>query len=298
MKDVDVILNISGKPYQSILTIYSLLKYSKNNIHKIFIIFEKKQAFNDDMSPLIDYLKTLSIEVEIYYSKIAIGIKNLDNRWYLKYLFRFIPLFRHSIRYQYGIEKSKSKWVFISHNDMIYRKDILENYISEIGNHAGIGLVGQCWNCPASEICSGETYFQFRPTKEEIKKLYDGKEHLRAFQIIQDKYTGWPLPECRINEMATLLNKSILDTYTFPKGNIEPIGYNSFETWINFFAKLSRKGLKFKHLSYQTFAEHAIFNKNRNGHSSFINEKLYYQEEKLAKDIVLNSIDQFIESLD
>ena len=42
MGKVDVILNVSGKPYQTILTIYSLIKFSKNSINKIFIIFEKK----------------------------------------------------------------------------------------------------------------------------------------------------------------------------------------------------------------------------------------------------------------
>lgn len=297
MGKVDVILNVSGKPYQTILTIYSLIKFSKNSINKIFIIFEKKQAFNDNMTPLLDYLKTITIEVEIYYTRISIGVSNLDSKWYSKYLFRYIKIFRYAIRYQYGIENSNAKWIFVSHNDMIYKNDILAKYIEEIGDYAGVGYVGQCWNCPAYGNCSGEKYLEYRPSKMEILKLYEGKETLRGYKIIQKNYAGWPLPECRLNENAALLDRNILKNHTFPKCNIEPIGYNSYETGVNFFAKLSRKGFKFKHLNPDLFVEHAFFNKNRNGHSSFINNELYKTEENIAKEIISNNIDVFIESL-
>lgn len=38
---VDVAVNVYGKPYQTVLSILSLLKYSKNYIDKIYIITEK-----------------------------------------------------------------------------------------------------------------------------------------------------------------------------------------------------------------------------------------------------------------
>lgn len=249
------------------------------------------------MNPLLDYLKTIPFEVEIYHARISVGISNLDRKWYVKYLFRHIKFFRYSIRYQYGIEKSKAEWVFVTHNDMIYKKDLLEKYLNQIGDFVGIGDIGQCWNCPAYGDCSGEKYLDYRPTKKEIFKLYEGKENLRGHKIIQKNYNGWPLPECRLNEHAALLNRNILKNQTFPKGNIEPIGYNSYETGINFFAKLSRRGFKFKHLSHHLFAEHAYFSKKRNGHSSFIDKNLYVFEENKAREIVENNIDEFIESL-
>ena len=295
---VDIVLNVSGKPYQTIITIHSLLRFSGNYINKLFVIFEKKQAFNDNMQPLLDYLESLDIEVELFYSKLQIGISNLDRKPFFKPFFRFIPFFRHSLRYQYGLEKSKTDWVFVSHNDMIYRKDILQAYLSEIDENMGIGFVGQCWNCPAVGDCSGEKYFEYRPSKEEIFHLYEGKENLRGFEIIRGNYSGWPLPECRINEHAALFDRKMMQSQTYPIGNIEPIGYNSYDIGMNFYAKVSRKGFKFKQLGFHLFAEHAYFNKNRNGHSSFTNEQLYWQEEGLAKEIVEKSIDEFIDSMD
>jgi len=41
IKNVDVAINVYGKPYQTALTIQSLLKYSGNHIGKIFLILEK-----------------------------------------------------------------------------------------------------------------------------------------------------------------------------------------------------------------------------------------------------------------
>ena len=35
---VDVAVNVYGKPYQTVLSILSLLKYSKNHINNIYII--------------------------------------------------------------------------------------------------------------------------------------------------------------------------------------------------------------------------------------------------------------------
>lgn len=298
MEKIDVIINISGKPYQTILTISTLIKYSGKKINKFYLIFEKKQVFNENMNPLLEYLKTIKYEVKIYKTKINIGIRNLEKYPFSDLIFRYIKRFRYSLRYQYGIEKSKMNWVFLCHNDMIFTKDILSTYLENINDSLGIGSVGQCWNCPAFGKCSGENYWDYRPTKQEVLELYEKSGvQLRGLEIIKKNNFGWPLPECRLNETAALLNNNLLKKLCFPRGNVNPIGYFTYELGVKFFEKVTKKGFRFKHFHPDNFSIHAFLSESSNGHSSFLNFDLYLKEEKLAKEIIETSINDFLENL-
>ena len=58
---VDVAVNVYGKPYQTVLSILSLLKYSKNHIDKIYIITEKNQPFGFEKSIIKELLNGLPV---------------------------------------------------------------------------------------------------------------------------------------------------------------------------------------------------------------------------------------------
>jgi hypothetical protein len=60
---VDVAINVYGKPYQTALSILSLLKYSKKYINKIYINIEKKQP--EDFDETI--LKELPIDIPVIF---------------------------------------------------------------------------------------------------------------------------------------------------------------------------------------------------------------------------------------
>jgi len=70
IKNVDVAINVNGKPYQTALTIQSLLKYSGNHIGKIFLILEKNQPKGFDKKILLSLLVGLDIDI---YSKNIYG---------------------------------------------------------------------------------------------------------------------------------------------------------------------------------------------------------------------------------
>jgi len=134
------------------------------------------------------------------------------------YLFK---RFRYSIRYQFAWENSKADYLFISHNDMVYNKDIISGYLKKIQGHIAIGSVGQCWNCPAHKIhCDSTKYWEYRPNKFELKKLYIESNNIhRKISIEKIKYS-WPLPECRLNEMASMFDMQIARPITIPQGKI------------------------------------------------------------------------------
>jgi hypothetical protein len=50
---VDVAVNIYGKPYQTVLSILSLLKYSKNHINNIFIVFRYRRIIRTKLMYIV-----------------------------------------------------------------------------------------------------------------------------------------------------------------------------------------------------------------------------------------------------
>ena len=192
-KTVDVAISVYGKPYQTAVTLMSLLKYSGQHIAKIYFIMEKKQPHNSNFDPLLGKL-----------GKIAEVHRPFFFLWYypmkhLKFMLR-ADKFRHSVRYQYAWEKSDKKYLFITHNDMLYSADIIKYYLDNIENNMGIGTVGMCWNCSAyyAKLCDGDRYLSFRPTPEEYAEIIVNYPHPRnkINSRFLNKNKPWPLPEC------------------------------------------------------------------------------------------------------
>jgi len=158
---IDVIINVYGKPWQTICTLKSLLKHSGKHIDKIFVIKEKNQPHNEKIEWVFDYFDNLVVYEPNKYNFVTKEINLQDQNE------------RYSVRYQYGFENSDKKYIFVTHNDVLYKNDVIGEMLELIGDSVGIGEIGQCWNCPANSanLCSGEKFNEWNPSHEDIKKL-------------------------------------------------------------------------------------------------------------------------------
>jgi hypothetical protein len=284
---IDVSLNVYGKPYQTALTIRSLLKYSGQYVGKIFITLEKNQpeGFSEEL------LKSLlaDLPIDYYTPRMYLGLYQKFRRdWIVQGLLRF-PFYRHSIRYQYAWEKTKAKYLFVTHNDMVYHADVLGGYLSNLKGRIAVGHVGQCWNCPAFEVkCDGSKYWDYRPDKQEVHRLYDGWKVDRAISNgqMEDHIPSWPLPECRLNEQAALIDMEIARPITVPQGSCAPIGTMTMDTGVKWFKEISLEGYQVSHDSYFNYARHGMFNSIGSGQNSLFDRELYDHEEKMAKEML------------
>ncbi|WP_373515960.1 hypothetical protein [Persicitalea sp.] len=145
--DVSVSVNYYGKPYQMVVAILTLWKYSHQHIENIYLVVEKEQPFEQYGGvKLLEWaLKGLPIHyffLDHFYYHGFTPIESLDQE-----------NIRYCLKYQYGLEKTNKKFHFLSHNDCLYQTDLLGMMLQKVKESdaqvAGIGMIGQCWNCPA-----------------------------------------------------------------------------------------------------------------------------------------------------
>jgi len=107
---IDIAMNVYGKPYQTALTLRSLIKYSGQHVGKIFITLEKNQPEGFSVDHLTSLLADLAIEY--YTPRMYLGwTEKIRRPWLVKALLAF-PFYRHSIRYQYAWEKRRPNTFF------------------------------------------------------------------------------------------------------------------------------------------------------------------------------------------
>lgn len=258
---VDVIIQVYGKPYQTICTLKSLIKHSGKWIDKIYFLEEFEHPFGDKVKWVVD--KFDNIIHHKYDKKVNIyGIKSKD-----------VPL--ENIRHQFGIENSNKKYVFVTHNDVLYTEDIIGNMLENIGDNVGIGEIGQCWNCPAKAkgLCSGETFYDYNPTYEEVIAL--GLPHIRTRIDNVSKLHPKPLPECRLNEWACLIDREACIKEGRPF-----FGEFDDDSGTEWFKAMHFKGYKFK--DYRKDFIHMYW-ANTGGHQVEQHKDLYRTSEEVAK---------------
>ena len=81
---------------------------------------------------------------------------------FIKKTFRMVGLMNvpqgytiEDIRYQWGIESTDKKWLFICHDDLKLTGDVIGLYLEKANDQIGlIGELGQCWNCEFCTKCS------------------------------------------------------------------------------------------------------------------------------------------------
>jgi hypothetical protein len=285
IRPVDVVVNVYGKPYQTAVSLWSLMKFSQKHIGKIYVILEKTQPDGFDENLLKRLL--VGLPIEYYTPPYFFGWwegrrKGLINKILLKF-----KAYRYSIRYQYAWEKSKAPFLFLMHNDMLVFDDLIGHYLTKIGSHVGIGQIGQCWNCPAFQThCDGNRYWDFRPSAQQMVDLYAGRPDSRAnvHGLVGLDQGSWPMPECRLNEHAALIQMSVAKPITCPNGTVQPIGIkNRIDIGISWFNGMSLAGFRMVNESYEPFAKHAWTNGTDCGHASLFDLDQYAREEEVAK---------------
>jgi hypothetical protein len=276
---VDAIINVYGKPWHTLCTLKSLLKHSGQHIDKIYLIIEKQQPYNDSVEIEKYFDNLIVFTPEKYYFSIKKG--DLENE-----------TIRYNVRYQYGIEKSDKKYVFILHNDVLFTGDIVGEYLSNIDGYAGIGHIGMCWNCPAEKLCNREKFDEFIPDVDELIKTAISKTQNRTLKLL-NRTIPIPLPECRLNEWACLIDKDITMKECIPFGNTSIFGmYDGADLGCSWFRELYLKGYRFKH--YQMFPKyfyHGYWAKTA-GYPIELNEAEYKRTELIAKQFYLENYDK------
>jgi hypothetical protein len=287
---IDVCLSVYGKPYQTIITVKSLLRHSGDLIDKIYMILEPTQP--EDFN--IEFIKS-----EINYNNLII----FTPKYYLGYgrtdLHRFFNEedYRLSVRYQYGIEKTDKKFLLTMHNDVLFKADVIKNFIDQIGDNAGIGQIGQCWNCPMfyEKKCDGDKFETFKPSYDEVLNdtLKYPSSRTFIFRGVIDRTNPMPLPECRLNEWCSLLNMETYKKETMPYGNVVPFGSHvKMDTSDEWFRQMFLKGYKFKNVDINEWCTHGYFSEINRGNPSMLDKNIYKRDENLAKEYFLNELNK------
>lgn len=277
---VDVAINVYGKPYQTAVTLLTLLKHSGPWIDKIYFVEERRQPKGTDLKPL---LRVLGNRVTHYRPWFWFWVNNeLKYRW----AFRFAAV-RAGIRYQYAWEQSDKDYLFVVHNDVLFEGDLIGRYLSEIDSYAGVGPIGQCWNCPAfaAQLCDSTRYLAYRPSREELRQLserYPAPRENEYERCFPDH--SWPLPECRLNEFAALVNLKTARSLTMPQGDLYPFGLaGGFDVGSHWFHQMNLAGFPFKHVPLEPLAYHGWVSSARSGHGALFDQDRYAAEEAMAR---------------
>ncbi|MGZ8994499.1 MAG: hypothetical protein ACXW16_10825, partial [Burkholderiaceae bacterium] len=268
---------------QTAVSLFSLLQHSAQHIDRIFFIMEKKQPPNTDFQLVLQALAgRLSIHTPQHF------LWTYPIR-FLRPLLR-VERFRHSLRYQYAWEKSDKKYLFVTHNDVLYEDDVVGYFLANIGTHIGIGQVGMCWVCPASTagVCSGERYLDFRPSISEYAELVKrfpakrAKIHRRFAHVA----SAWPLAECRLNEWACMVNLEIARPLTMPQGDILPFGAMMLDIGTEWFYQVHQRGHTVRHVDLRGYARHAWASGDASGHSALFDRTAYDRGEAAARQLL------------
>lgn len=297
---VDVALNIFAKPFQTALSVLSLLEHCRGHIGTVWLQYEPYGSKFDKVSPYVvyHYLKEeTDVRCEFFQPKYWLSLEPPDPAKLDE------PAYRHSIRYQYAFEYSQSKKLFIMHNDIFVKKNLLGDLLAHMDGAFAIGRLGQCWNCPAkyAEVtqeamgrgpCTPDTYADFRPDYTQLRELYKsaGKRKLRvrfydlAYGGIFEKQP-FPLPECRVNEWALLLDLEQVRPLTRPFGSGDYVGAFQrcgrlcLDTAVSWFRDMHAQGLRAKHFDISGYLQHFV------GSGKMTQEK-YTQSENRALELL------------
>ena len=239
---VDVAINYYGKPQQTALTIASLLQQSRQHIGLIYLACEAQQPRRDeDIMALVSAFPGLC------------------------------EVFR------------PSHYVLVTHNDVVYHADLVRELLSAIatGPHAGAGLVGQCWNCPAftAGLCSSDRYDKLRLTYWQALRLSATTRSPRTYPWRVSPLHPVPLPECRLNEFACLFDTRLYRAETTPCGSSPPLGVVSRGKDLGsmWFRSMMLKGHTFANVPIFDFCTHEA------GHPDLFDPAAYDRKERTAR---------------
>ena len=277
---IDVAVNIFAKPFQTALSLLSLLERCGRHIGTIWLQFEPVGSKHDPITPyhIADWLREQLGDARIRVSQPeywldlnAADPQRLGDTAY-----------RMGIRYQHAFENSTSDRLFLMHNDVFVLKDILGDMSDAMGDAFAIGQLGQCWNCPASNEelmrdvadhapCTPATYENFQPDFDTLRELYAQGHARNVFVRPYDRaFVGefdmqpWPLPECRINEWACLINLKAVQSHCIPRGPaLSPGAYRQcgpvcLDIGVTWFRQMHALGMRARHFDVSHHMKHWV----------------------------------------
>lgn len=289
MEKVDIAIQSFNKPESLFYTLLTLHKYSQDRIGTVYI--------NDD--------STKEDVISYYYKpefKNALSPWNIEVRrntyrmgWWLTFVRKYWPAYltlpfflkrvalnvirtgrvfcdSQNIRYQWAIDSTRKKYLFVIHDDVEFRADIISEYLEYIQKKkkpAVVGDLGQCWRCPLHDkgcspslIESGNTVSDDWPNTA----LKPG-DHQWA---------------CRINEWCALLSvpavREIQESERLFYGNYD----NNGDVSAYWFARavqlgysigdplpLEEQRTKYYEHGWQGFSGHSVWTDQGDGKSSY-----------------------------
>jgi hypothetical protein len=97
-----------------------------------------------------------------------------------------------------------------------------------------------------------------------------------------DKVHPKPLPECRLNEWACLINIKMSNKETYPNGNTPFFGVFGPDSGVEWFRSLHLKGYKF--VNYKEKYTHSYWSELGNGYQTQLRQDFYMKSEENAKN--------------
>lgn len=299
MSKIDVLISVCGKPLQTAHALLSMEKKCGHCIDKIYFIEENTSLRDIDCGDHSFILEKLS-------EKIIHFMPRYWNYCFPIELDRINDInYRHSVRYQYGWEKSEKDFILIIHNDIVFHKDVITPMIEAIGNNVASGHIGQCWYCPAAftDKCSSKKYMEYRPDFNEILSMYkhvQAPEGLfkRAYHLprLHDMFLRqpWPLPECRVNEWCCLINMKIARELTIPHGRVIPfgaivnVGKQILDVGCQWFREMHARGHTCQNFPIYDYVHHDV---PPSGQATLIDDKKYAEKELFALEMLRRDFD-------
>ena len=249
---IDVSIQSYKKPESLIYSLLSLHKHCKSEVDTVWI--------NDDQSSedVIRIYESSELKEALYPWKIKVR-RNLNRMgwWvsfvrgykpkYLSHWYMFIRMAwnfyknktiyvaKDDVRYQWAIDHTDKEYLFIMHDDVTFKDNVIKRYmeaVAKMTRPAIVGDLGQCWRCAYEKLgCNPYKILSgYRPSVSwPYTKVSKGDHH-------------WA---CRINEWSALISvncaKFIEDKYRIFYGNYD----NKGDVSAYWFSRIVNEGFSF-----------------------------------------------------
>ena len=243
MTKIDIALSVYGKPYHTAVAMFSLLEHCNDYIDKVYFQEEIQHPHGDNINFIIPWFQRKLGNRFIHY-KPPLWLDWHGEAWRVP-----DEKYRMSIRYQYSWESTDKDYLFIFHNDCLFTGDIIGGMLEKLEDQTftGVGLCGQCWNCCAATagVCGHGRHEKYHPTYEEAVKLVASVPSPRTHVKDISREHPMPFPECRLNELACLINIAKIKHLVVPKGVVPPFGLMGHDIGTDWYRELILRGYRF-----------------------------------------------------
>ncbi|QDC96495.1 hypothetical protein FIT77_04170 [Candidatus Methylopumilus universalis] len=281
LQKVDIAVQSYKKPESLVYALLSLHQVSKNQIEQVWI--------NDDKSgdDVVNVYKSESLKKALHPWKIHVRVNERRMGWWLSFVRGYKPDYltrpyqalrmmfnfyknrsfyvgRQDIRYQWAIDSTDKSYIFIMHDDIVFKGDVVGLYLKNMLSKKKpsiVGDLGQCWRC---------SYQQIGCKPHKILKGYRPHSQWPNTQIKENDHR-WA---CRINEWSCMLSVSaaqkIEEKYQIFFGNFD----NKGDTSAYWFSCAVRDGYEFDDpiLAHEKDDYYLHWENGITGHSAWSNQ--------------------------